>query len=75
MQNLASADLISYTRAAFEQQIVTTIAAMNLLFSAVKNLQFCPMLCMLRPDMQIPGKKQVKVLLKERYSQIVMESF
>ena len=75
MQNLASADPSSYTRAAFEQQIVTTIAAMNLLFSAVENLQFCQMLCMLRLDLQIPGRKHVKVLLKKRYSQIVTESF
>ena len=33
------------------------------------------MLRMLQPDVQIPGRKQVKVFLEERYSQIVAESF
>ena len=33
------------------------------------------MLRMLQPDVQIPGRKQVKVLLEERYSQIVAKSF
>ena len=75
MQNLASANPSSYTRAVLKQQIVTTIAARNLPFFAVENLQFCQTLRMLRSDVQIPGRKRVKVRLKERYCQIVTKSF
>ena len=75
MQNLASGDPPSYSRAVFEQQVVTTLAAINLSFSAVKNLQFCQMLRMLQPDAEILSKKRVKIVLKERYSQIVAKSF
>ena len=75
MENAASGDPPSYTRAVFEQQVVTTIAAINLPFSAVENLEFCQMLRMLQPNVQIPGRKQVKDVFEWRYSQIVVKSF
>ena len=75
MQNLASSNSLLYIQAAFEQQLVTTIAAINFPFSTVENVQFCQTLPMLRPDVQIPGRKRVKAFLEEHYSQIAVKSF
>ena len=75
MTDLASGNPPQYTKTAFKQQLVATMAAKYLLFCAVKNHQFCPMLSMLQADVELPGKKQFQVLLKQRYDQIVANCF
>ena len=75
MTDLASGNLLKYIKTAFEQQLAITVAAMNLPFFAVENHQFCKMLCMLQADVKLSGRKQVKVLLEQRYDQIVADHF
>ena len=67
MTDMASCNPPQYTKTAFEQRLAATVAAMNLSFHAVQNHQFCQMLCMLQAYGKLPGRKQVKVQLEQRY--------
>ncbi len=50
--------------------MLITIAAMNLPFRVIENSQLQDTFYMLRPSVEIPGRKRVKALLEDRVNDI-----
>lgn len=60
-----------YSKEGFEQQVLTAIVAMNLPFRGIENPQLRQVFRMLRPSVEIPGRKRLKILLEDRVAEIV----
>ncbi len=59
----------------FEQQLLSTIVAGNLSFQIVENPEFHALVHLLRPSIEVPGRKRMRELLQARYESVAASMF